>query len=97
MVTARCLELCSIWITRSKISTVISNGICLTNVNLPIQDVKSFLLFYAVKRKRDFRLEMFVIMLDGVPNSANVSCCFITVADIKETDGNNALLSFVLF
>ena len=60
MVTARCMELCSIWITRSKISTVINNGICLTNVDLPIQDIKSFLLFYAVKRKRDFRLEMYV-------------------------------------
>ena len=68
---------------------MISNGICLNNVDLPIQDIKSFLLFYAVKRKRDFQL------LDEVPNSANVSCCFITVPDIKKTDGNNALLSFV--
>ena len=60
MVTARCLELCSIWITWSKISTVINNGICLTNVDVPIQDIKSFLLFYVVKRKRDFGLEMYV-------------------------------------
>ena len=76
-------------------SLFITNGICLTNVDLLVQDIKSFLLFYAVKRKRDFQLEMYV-MAEGVLNSTDVSCFFITVAVINETDGNNALLSFVL-
>ena len=76
-------------------SLFITNGICLTIVDLLVQDIKSFLLFYAVKRKRDFQLEMYV-MAEGVLKSTDVSCFFITVAVIKETDRNNALLSFVL-
>ena len=47
-------------------SLFITNGICLTNVDLLVQDIKSFLLFYAVKRKRDFQLEMYV-MAEGRP------------------------------
>ena len=50
VVTARCLELSSIWVTQGKVSTVIGNGICLTNVNLSVQDLKSFLLYYVVKK-----------------------------------------------
>ena len=56
-------------------SLFITNGICLTIVDLLVQDIKSFLLFYAVKRKRDFQLEMYV-MAEGVLKSTDVSCFF---------------------
>ena len=75
-------------------SLFITNGICLTNVDLLVQDIKSFLLFYAVKRKRDFQLEMYV-MAEGVLNSTDVSCFLSLLQLLRKLTGT--IPSFHLF